>query len=80
MSEVSDLLYAARCYRCIPESFRRNPNGTAIGAIAGSVAIYEGLAWANGGEPPQVGFTLGNPDENWSFGDPGTGEAFGAPI
>lgn len=40
MEEVSALLNAARCFRCIPQG--EQP----------AVAIYEALAWANGGVPP----------------------------
>ena len=79
MSEPTDpsvLMAAAKCYRC-PEEAATGGHGSLV--WPGAMPIYTGVAWANEGVPPQLGFVFGNPDEDWAFGDPGTGDEFGAP-
>jgi hypothetical protein len=71
----SDLMEQAKCFVGIPGG-----TGNILSGSVGAVIIYGAVAYANGGEAPQVGFALGNPDEGWSFGDPGTGDEFGSPI
>lgn len=62
-----ELAEAARCF-CFPRY------------VWDPIEIYQLITIANGGVAPQAGIELGNPDENWAFGDPTTGVTLGAPA
>lgn len=62
---AQDLVTAAGCFICKPN----------IDAIE----IYLLCAVAGGAVPPTDGIILGNPDEDWGFGDPGGDFVFGVP-
>jgi hypothetical protein len=66
--DAQDLVNGAACFYC------KSPN-------LDNVEIYLLCVVANGGvvPPPPGGVILGNPDEDWGFGDPGGDFVFGVP-
>ena len=66
MSTPNELMELARCYMCLDAT------------QAGAVATYTAVAAANGGLPPiPGGFVFGDPDVEFIFGNPSTGDMFG---
>ena len=64
---AQELVTAASCFHCKTDGLE-------------AVEIYLLCVVANGGVPPPMpGIVLGNPDEDWMFGDPNSGIIFGVP-